>query len=338
VLRTPLCARLGIEVPIFSAPMGPDISGPELVAAVSQAGGCGVLQAQLHPPDLFREQVRKVKALTSRPFGVNFILQFPSEDSVRICLEEGVPLISFFWGDPAAFVKPVHAAGAKVIQQVGSVDDARRAVDAGVDILIAQGVEAGGHIAGEVTTMALVPCVVDVAGKTPVVAAGGITDARGLVAALALGAQGVSMGTRFLASQEANVHPHYQKRLLAATEKDTVRTTLFGHGWPNAPHRTLRTAFVEEWLRDEARGSAQRPDEPRIGQTRVAGQTIPLHRFMGFPPNRDASGDIDSMDLLMGQGAGLVNDIRPAGEIVRGVTAEAEQIIRERLAGMVSAQ
>src|SRR5262249_2471853 len=125
---------------------------------------------------------------------------------------------------------------------------------------------------------------------------GGIADARGVVACLALGAEGVMLGTRFLATPEANAHPHYKQKLLEATEADTVRTILFGHGWPNAPHRTLRTAFVERWLGNETRGQESRPDEPLIGKTMIGGQEMPLLRFMGFPPNADATGDIDSMD------------------------------------------
>ena len=166
--------------------------------------------------------------------------------------------------------------------------------------------------------MALVPRVVDTVAPIPVVAAGGIADERGLVAALALGAEAVVLGTRFLASQEANAHSLYKQKLVTATEADTVRTTLFGHGWPNAPHRTLRTPFVEAWLGQEARGNASRPDEPVVGETQIAGKTIPVLRFMGFPPNASTTGDIESMDLLAGQSVGLVHEIKPAGGPLQG--------------------
>jgi NAD(P)H-dependent flavin oxidoreductase YrpB (nitropropane dioxygenase family) len=219
-----------------------------------------------------------------------------------------------------------------VVHQVGSVQAARKAAAAGVDLIIAQGVEAGGHVAGEVSTLVLVPRVVDAVAPCPVAAAGGIADARGLVAALALGAEAVVLGTRFLASREARAHPLYKQKLLAATEQDTVRTILFGYGWPNAPHRTLRTRFVEEWLGKEARGQESRPDEPVIGRTRIEGQEMPILRFMGFPPNVDAEGDIESMDLLAGQGVGLVQDIKPAAEIVRELVDGAHEIIAKRLA------
>src|SRR5262245_8185515 len=266
-MKTALCQMLGIEYPIIAAPMGPDLTGPELVTAVSNAGGLGILQAQLCPPPIFRQEIRRVRELTDRPFGVNLILHFPVEEQVAVCLEERVPLLSIFWGDPTPYIERAHAVGVKVCHQVGSVADAERAATAGVDVIIAQGVEAGGHVAGEVSTLTLVPRVVDAVAPRPVAAAGGIADARGVVAALALGAQAAVLGTRILVSAESRAHPEYKRKLLAADEGATVRTTLFGHGWPNAPHRTLRTAFVQQWLGREARGQESRPDEPAVGHT-----------------------------------------------------------------------
>jgi NAD(P)H-dependent flavin oxidoreductase YrpB (nitropropane dioxygenase family) len=267
---------------------------------------------------------------------VNFLLHFPCDEGVTVCVEERVPVVSFFWGDPAPYIARVHAGGGKVCHQVGSIAAAREAARAGVDVIIAQGVEAGGHVAGEVTTLALVPRVVDTVAPTPVAAAGGIADARGLVAALALGAEAVVLGTRFLATPEANAHPLYKRKLLTATEAETVRTTLFGHGWPDAPLRTLRTPFVEAWLGQEERGNASRPDEPVVGHTQIAGQTIPVLRFMGLPPNAMAVGDIESMDLLAGQSVGLVNEIVPAATIVRDLVEGARQLIEQRLAPALS--
>lgn len=251
-MRTGFCDLLGIEHPIVAAPRGPDLTGPEFVAAVSNAGGLGILQAQFCPPPVFREEIRRVWALTAKPFGVNLLLHFPVEDQVAICLEERVPVLSLFWGDPTPYVGQAHAAGVKVFHQVGSVADARRAASAGVDVIIAQGVEAGGHVAGKVSTLALVPRVVDAVAPRPVAAAVGIADARGVVAVLALGAQAAVLGTCFLASAEVHAHPHYKQKVLEAGKEDTVRTSLFGHGWPNAPHRTLRR-------RSCGSGSARRP-------------------------------------------------------------------------------
>jgi NAD(P)H-dependent flavin oxidoreductase YrpB (nitropropane dioxygenase family) len=311
--------------------MGPHITSLELAAEVSNAGGLGIISFGGYPPPQLRQEIRRLRTLTKKPFGVNLLLQFPIEEHVNVCVEERVPVISFFWGDPSPYVERAHAAGLKVINQVGSVDAAKRSAVAGVDAIIAQGVEAGGHIAGQVSTMVLVPRIVDAVSPVPVVAAGGIADARGLVAALALGAEGVVLGTRFLATPEAAAHPIYKQKVLEATEEDTVRTTLFGRGWPNAPHRTLRTAFVDEWLKDEARGSEQRVDEPVIGETMFGGQRVPLQRFAGFPPTAEATGDIESMGLLAGQSVGLVTDIKPAAVIVRELVAGARAIIERRL-------
>jgi nitronate monooxygenase len=330
MLHTPLCDLLGIKVPIIAAPLG-GITNVELAAAVSNAGGLGILPFGLKPPPLLQQEIRRLRELTDQPFGVNFLLEFPVEAQVKVCLEERVPVLSFFWGDPSPYVARAHAAGLKVIDQVGSVQSAQRSARAGVDVIIAQGVEAGGHIAGQVTTLALVPRVVDAVRPTPVVAAGGIGDARGVVAALALGAEGVVLGTRFLATPEANAHPLYKQKVMAATEEDTVRTTLFGGGWPNAPHRVLRTAFVEQWLGQEARGSEQRPDEPVIGEASFGDQRIPVQRFMGILPNAEATGDIESMGMAAGQSVGLVREIKPAAVIVRELVEEAHQLIQQRL-------
>ncbi|TMA83523.1 MAG: nitronate monooxygenase [Deltaproteobacteria bacterium] len=340
MLRTRLCELLGIEVPILGAPLGM-IAGPELAAAVSNAGGLGIMSFNGNPPPVLREEIRRLRRLTDRPFGVNVLLDgprlpFATDDLVSVCIEERVPRLSFFWGDPTPYVARAHAAGITVIDQVGSVAAAERSVRAGVDVVIAQGAEAGGHVAGQVATSVLVPRVVDAVSPTPVVAAGGIADARGLVAALALGAEGVVLGTRLLATPEARAHPAYKQRVLDAGEEETVRTILFGYGWPNAPHRVLRTAFVAEWLAEDARGSEERADEPVVGELQLGGQVVPLPRFAAFPPNADASGDIESMAMLAGQSVGLVREIKPAGAIVRELVAGARDIIRRQLAGTVA--
>lgn len=325
-IRTPLCGFLGIEWPVFCAPMG-FVTGAELAAAVSRAGGLGIMSFNRNPPEVLRGEIRRLREMTSRPFGVNVLLPAQVEDHVAVCLEEQVALLSLFWGDPSPYVERAHRAGVKVVHQVGSVAEARAAADAGVDIIIAQGVEAGGHVRGNVSTLALVPRVVDAVAPVPVVAAGGMGDARGFVAALALGAQGAAFGTRFLASREALTHPVYLRKILEAGEEDTVRSTLFGYTWPNAPHRTLRTRFVEDWLDREARGNEARPDEPVIGQTRVGGETVSIRRFMSYTPSRETTGDIESMPLYAGQGVGLVREVKTAEEIVNDIVAGAQAIL-----------
>jgi NAD(P)H-dependent flavin oxidoreductase YrpB (nitropropane dioxygenase family) len=332
MLRTRLCELLHIEVPIVAAPMGPDITTPELAAAVSNAGGLGLVSFGGNPPPLLRELIRRVRVLTDRPFGVNVLLPLAGEEQILVCIEERVPVLSFFWGDARPWVVRAHAAGIKVVDQVGSVAAARQSAEGGVDVVIAQGLEAGGHVAGRVATMVLVPRVVDAVAPTPVVAAGGIADARGLVAALALGAEGVVLGTRFLATLESAAHPLYKERILAASEEDTVHTTLFGVGWPDAPHRALRTPFVEKWL-----GEPTRPDGPPIGERPLGGRRIPVPPFAAAPPSAGTTGDVESMSLLAGQSVGLVHDVRPAANVVRDLVAEAERIVTRRLDAVVAA-
>ena len=177
-MRTRFCERFGIDAPIVVAPMGPDLTGPDLVAAVCNAGGVGILQAQLSPPSLLRQQIRHLRTLTAKPFGVNFVLHFPHREGIQVCIDERVPALSFFWGDPSEFIPAAHAAGIAVLHQVGSLDAAIRAKQAGVDVIIAQGVEAGGHVAGLVSTMVLLPRIVDAVTPALVLAAGGAMPGR----------------------------------------------------------------------------------------------------------------------------------------------------------------
>jgi len=260
---------------------------------------------------------------------VNLVLDFPQEERLDVCLEEHVPIISFFWGDPSALAPRAKARGAIVLHTVGSAAEAKRAVDAGVDIVVAQGWEAGGHVRGTVATLPLVPAVVDAVAPVPVVAAGGIADGRGLAAALALGAAGAWIGTRFLASEEATIHPRYRERLLAARETDTVYLKdLFDVRWPNAPHRALRNHTVEAWEAAGCPTSGKCPGEGEvIARSRSAGDVV---RYQSYTPGADAEGDIDALSLWAGQGVSLVSKVQPAGDIVREIAEDARAIL-ERL-------
>jgi NAD(P)H-dependent flavin oxidoreductase YrpB (nitropropane dioxygenase family) len=325
-MQTALCKRLGIELPIIQAPMGGAV-GPPVAAAVSNAGGLGMLVPWRADIDIVRRQIRETRALTSRPFGVNLVLEFPQEERLAVCIDERVPVISFFWRDPSSLVPLAKAGGAIVMHTVASAADAKRAVDCGVDIVVAQGWEAGGHVRGMVATMPLIPIVVDAISPVPVVAAGGIADGRGLAAALALGAAGAWIGTRFLASQEATIHTRYRERLFQAKETDTVYLeNLFDVRWPNAPHRTLRNRTVEAWEAAGRPPSGKRPGEGDvIATSRSAG---PIVRYQSYTPGADAEGDIDALSLWAGQGVGLVSKLQPAGEIVREISDEADSILR----------
>ena len=227
-MKSKLCDKLGIDLPIIQAPIG-GAAGPPLAAAVSNAGGLGTVALTGYNAETARRMIHETRALTSKPFAINFVLAYEGvfEEAFEVALEERVPAISLFWGDAAPLVDRVHAAGATLLFQVGSVEEARQAVDAGVDIIVAQGWEAGGHVRGDIATLPLVPSVVDAVAPVPVVAAGGICDGRGLAAVLALGAVGASIGTRFLGSEEASMPPEYRDHILRGTAADTVNTALF---------------------------------------------------------------------------------------------------------------
>ncbi|MFQ5955553.1 MAG: NAD(P)H-dependent flavin oxidoreductase, partial [Kiloniellales bacterium] len=247
----------------------------------------------------------------------------------EVCLEERVPVVSFFWGDPSPHLERCHTAGATVLLQVGSVEEARRAVDAGVDIIVAQGWEAGGHVRGDVATLPLVPSVVDAVAPVPVVAAGGIVDGRGMAAVLALGAAGAWIGTRFLASEEVSMHPDYREHVLNGTAAETVYTMLFDVAWPDAPHRVLRNSTFAAWEAAGKPPSGQRPGEGDALATDAYGNTVV--RYQSTTARSDHEGDIEAFPLWVGQGVGLVNRVQPAGEIVREIAEDAKRTL-ERLA------
>jgi len=325
-MRTPLCQRLGIEVPIIQAPMGGAV-GPALVAAVSNAGGLGMLVPWRADLDTVRQQIRETRALTRHPFGVNLNLEFPQEERLAVCLEEGVPVISFFWRDPSALVPRAKASGAVVLHSVGSVPEARRAIEGGIDVVVAQGWEAGGHVRGTVATLPLIPAVIDAVSPTPVIAAGGVADGRGLAAVLALGAGAAWIGTRFLASSEAAIHPHYRDRVLQASAADTVYLdNLFDRGWENAPHRVLRNRTVERWEAAGRPALGQRPGEGEVIARSSAGASVV--RYQSYTPGAGTEGEVEELPMWVGQSVGLVSKVQPAAEIVREIVDEADTILR----------
>jgi NAD(P)H-dependent flavin oxidoreductase YrpB (nitropropane dioxygenase family) len=324
-MKTALCERLGIEVPIIQAPIG-GAAGVPLAAAVSRAGGLGSVARTGSGGEATREKIHEIRAATPKPFLVNLLMSFPYEDELQVCLEERAPVVSFFWGDPSRHVEALHAAGATVLLEVGSVEEAKRAVDAGVDMIVAQGWEAGGHVRGDVATLPLVPSVVDAVTPIPVIAAGGIVDGRGLAAVLALGATGAWIGTRFLASAEASVHPDYRKRVLEATAAETVYTTLFDANWPDAPARVLRNSTIAAWESAGKPPSGKRPGEGEALATDADGVTV--LRYECEVARSDHKGHGEAFPLWAGQGVGLVHKIQPAGDIVREIAADAQRILK----------
>jgi NAD(P)H-dependent flavin oxidoreductase YrpB (nitropropane dioxygenase family) len=322
-LRTPLCARLGIDLPIVQAPIG-SATTPQLVAAVAEAGGLGMLSVTWLPPDRAADRVRRTQELTGKPFGANVSLDFPIDAQLGAVLDARVSVVSTFWGDPAPLVDRIHAAGATHLHTVRSPEEARAAVDAGVDVIVAQGWEAGGHVWGEVATLPLVPAVVDAVHPVPVIAAGGVGDGRGLAAVLLLGAQAAWLGTRFLTAAEASTHDEYREAVVAAGPADTVHTGCFDGGWPDAPHRVLRNTTLTRW-EGAGRPRAYRPGEGDVVATDRAGNSY--QRYDDMMPMRGLDGEIAEMALYAGQSAGVVRDVRPAADIVRALATEAEQAL-----------
>jgi NAD(P)H-dependent flavin oxidoreductase YrpB (nitropropane dioxygenase family) len=324
-MKTDLRDTLGISVPIIQAPMG-GATCPALAAAVSNAGGLGMLALSWADHEDIRRQIRETKALTDRPFGINLVLEWEQQDRLTVCLEEGVPIVSFFWGDPAPLIERVKASGALVMQTVASSQEARRAVENRADVIVAQGWEAGGHVLGKVSTLALIPRVVDAVTPVPVVAAGGIADGRGVAAALMLGASGAWIGTRFLAAQEAAIHPTYRDRLFAAAETDTVYSQVFDGGWPDAPHRTLRNTTIATW---DAAGRPEPGARPGEGEVLAWSPTRGEYvRYASMTPSPDAEGNIEALSLWAGQGVGLVRQAQPAAEIIDGLMQEARSALQ----------
>jgi NAD(P)H-dependent flavin oxidoreductase YrpB (nitropropane dioxygenase family) len=334
MLKTALCRQLGIEYPIFSVGMGGGMAGPELTAAVSNAGGCGVFGGGGLPAPYIRQQLRHLRTLTDKPFGVNIILPLLQEGQIEACIDEKVPVLVLFWGDPKPYVEEAHRHGTKVFIQVGSVEEAQAAAEAGVDGIIAQGIEAGGHVKSTTSLSTIVPAVVEAVGPVPVIAAGGIANGRGVVAALSLGAQAVSMGTRFVASEEIRVTREYKERIVRSNAEDTVYTLLFDVGWPNAAHRVLRNAAYNEWEAAGCPATGQRPGEGRvIGVMPMADTTVEVPKYGVFPPMTGFTGDMEQTALYAGESCRLIHDIKPAGQIVRDVVAEAEGILRQMVRG-----
>jgi nitronate monooxygenase len=325
-ISTALTERLNCRYPIILAGMG----GParaELAAAVSEAGGFGQLGMVRETPELIAREIAAVRERTTKPFAVNLIpfATAPAllREELAVCLEARVPAMCFFWDVYPEIVAEAKNAGCIVLHQVGSLEDAQRAEAAGADVVILQGVEAGGHVRATLPLQVLLGQVV---GKVriPVVASGGIADGRGLAAALALGADGVQCGTAFLASTESFAHDYHKQRIVAAKAGETVHTDLFAINWPpNSPVRVLRNSVTDQaetlW--------GNHPDRlPRIVIGEEEGR--PLYKFGTDSPLRSTTGDFEQMPLYAGEGAALVASIKPAAGIIATMMRDAEDALR----------
>ena len=314
-MRTRFCELVGVEHPVALGGMA-GVAAQRLVAAVSNAGGLGTLGCANQPPDWITTAARAVREGTERPFALNLLLFLADEGAIRAVLDARPPVFSTSWPradhDLRALFARAHDAGSKVMHMASTVSEARRAAEAGADVVVAQGSEGGGHV-GLIGSIVLVPMVVRAVAPVPVLAAGGIATGEGLAAALALGAEGVLLGTRFLATEESPLPAAFQRAILASDGHDTLLTEIpdvaRGRVWPGAFSRVARNRFVERW--------AGREGELRARQGEAAAG---LQRAV-------AEGNAEEAALFMGQDAGLIDSIEPAGEIVRKIVREAEEIL-----------
>lgn len=306
MLRTAICDLLGIEHPIFQGGMA-HIATSELVSAVSNAGGLGIIGCGYYESEWVRTQIKLTKQKTHKPFGINVPLTSPHvKDVIETILQEGVPIITTGTASPKPYIQQLKQAGMKVIPVVATVAAALQVEEAGADAVVAEGMESGGHI-GETTTMALVPQVMD-SVKIPVIAAGGIADGHGLAAALSLGAVGIQMGTRFVCSTECIAHSNFKYKII---EADDQSTTVTGHT-TGLPIRSLKNSLTEQYTALEQAGMSK--DELNVfAQGRM---------HLGL-----VEGDTDEGSLLAGQIAGMIKDIKPVKLIIDDIVAQAEQII-----------
>lgn len=306
MIKTSLCDLLGIQYPIIQGGMA-WVATAELAAAVSNAGGLGIIGAGNAPGDYVREEIRKIKTMTDKPFGVNIMLLSPFVNEViDIVCEERVPVITTGAGNPGRYIEKFKLSGTKVIPVVPSVALAKKMEQEGVDAVIAEGMESGGHI-GELTTMALVPQIVD-AVKLPVIAAGGIADGRGLVAALSLGAEGIQMGTVFVCSDECTAHENYKNALIKAGDRGTIVTgRATGH-----PVRMIKNKLARQFQKLEENVHDQvEYDKLGVGRLKLA----------------VVDGDINMGSVMAGQIAGIINNVRPAKRIIEEIIDEANNVL-----------
>lgn len=335
-IATPLCRVLGCRYPVLQAGMG-GVARSELVAAVTEAGGYGFLGMVREPPSLIATEIDAVRARTDQPFGVNLIPAATDAallaDQLAVCFEKKVHSLCFFWDVDAEAVARAKAAGCLVFYQVGTVADARAAEAAGADVIIAQGVEAGGHVHGTVASLVLLPQVV-AAMSVPVVASGGFATGASLVVALALGAQGIHCGTAFLATAESFAHDHHKLRVLFAEAEDTVHTDAFAINWPPASPVRVLSGRTTASLGARLFGH----DAAKLPREEVAREDgRPLYRFSTDSPLRTTTGDLEALALFAGQSAGAIGDIPPAAQRVRQIVEGARSVLA-RLAALQGGQ
>ncbi|MGE0485583.1 MAG: NAD(P)H-dependent flavin oxidoreductase [Gammaproteobacteria bacterium] len=322
---TDILDRLHTAAPVWNAGMGGGLAGPTLAAAVSEAGGLGVLGVGGGlPRAAILAYVDETRRLTRRPFGANIILPMSDGSDIEACFDARVDVLVLFWGDPQPFLADARRRGIAVIAQCGGPDDAVAAADAGVDAVMVQGTEAGGHVKALAPLAETVPATVRALGRRiPVIAAGGLATGDDIATALGYGARAVSLGTRFLASTEAAAVETYKARLLTARAADTVFTDLFDIGWPRANHRVLRNATYQAWEAAGCPPPGARPGEgEEIGTIPAGDDRAPLPRYAVMPPMTGFEGDVDAAALYAGESVERIDAIAPAADLVRRLMEE----------------
>ena len=329
-ISTRMTERFGCRHPFAGAGMAFAGGTADLALGVCAGGGIGAVGVGLTPAEQLRAIIHEIRAATDAPFNINLITFFDNDAQIRVCAEEKVPVASFHWGHPSPeHLTLLRDAGASVWEQVGGVEAAKKAVGDGVEVIVAQGWEAGGHNYGGLPTMVLVPEIIDAVSPALVLASGGIVDGRGVAAALALGADGVWVGTRLVATPEAAVHSEHKRRLVEGKGEQTVLSSIFGPEWPAFnPIRVLRNRVVDEWTDRFAEVPTVRDDLPVIGRTIFLGQETEMRKFNVLLPTADTDGDWEEMPWLAGQGVGLIHDIRPAKDVVETMMTDAKAILK----------
>jgi len=314
-----LLELFGLQYPIFQAPHPG--AGPELVSAVSNVGALGILGGiNRFTSEAVHEYVEATRNLTKRLFAVNYLLAFDA-GSLPSALAAGAPLVHFSWGLPTKkMVSSIRSSGAKFGVQIGNAIGARAALDLGADYLVCQGVEAGGHVQSSTALYELLPKILEEAGDSPVVAAGGICEGRKIRQALLAGASGAMLGTRFVATQESRQHPDHKSALVKANASDTALSVCFQDGWPGATHRALRNGTFERWEAAGCPPVGSRPGEGEVLASRPDGTTV--LRYSSFSPVRDLSGAVTDMAMYAGQGVEDVRDIPTAADLVARLWTE----------------
>jgi NAD(P)H-dependent flavin oxidoreductase YrpB (nitropropane dioxygenase family) len=329
-ISTRMTERFGCRHPFAGAGMAFAGSTADLALGVCAGGGIGAIGVGFTPAEQLRAVIHQIRAATDAPFNINFITCFDNDPQIRVCAEEKVPVASFHWGHPSPeHLRLLRDAGVSAWEQVGGVEAAKKAVGDGVEVIVAQGWEAGGHNYGGLPSMVLVPEILDAVSPALVLASGGIVDGRGVAAALALGADGVWVGTRLVATPEAAVHYEHKRRLVEGTGEQTVRSSIFAPEWPHFnPMRLLRNRVVHEWTDRLAEVPTVRDSLPVIGRTIFLGQETEMRKFNVLLPTADTDGDWEEMPWLAGQGVGLIHDIRPAKDVVETMMADAKAILK----------